>query len=193
MWIQHYIESAQFTDAQVDNTGDMTHNDWQINLRYANQIFRGYDPHDHHDLENMMLDKYRLLGLPEELWKNLDVNFDLEKSNKLHVITTVHKKYMLVNNNSQAGTINAKPYPHPYYRVFMHEITGFSLIDWWKTIYEATENHHVSTSTFFLMQAIKNKYPDWNAPCYIYPRPNENGLRGISQLNPTFNLIRVCQ
>ena len=205
MWIQEYIESANFTSECPKEfvTGSLHHSDTMINLRYANQIYRGYEPHDHHDLESMMLDKYRLLGLSEDLWKTIDVKLIYDRAAKLCGIvgdsvgtglspTLICRYYHFHNSNSQAGKITLPFTNETTGRVCdMKEISGFSLIDWWMLIYHAAENHHVSTSTFFLMQAIKNKYPDWNNPCYIYPRPNEDGLRGISQLHPDFNLIRV--
>lgn len=202
MWIQEYIESAVFTkDLGIFTVNDFIHSEEFINLRYANQIFRGYGPHDHHDLENMMLDKYRLLGLPEDLWKTLDIKLTDKKGNIIMFANATigssmapKTKWILINEMSQAGSIKINPrLPENSRIVRMSFESGQNLIDWAYRIYQVTENHHVSTSTFFLMQAIKNKYPEWNAPCYIYPRPNEDGLRGISQLHPDFNLIRVCQ
>jgi hypothetical protein len=203
MWIKDYIDSANFTSEcpKEFETGSLFHNEHYINLRYANQIYRGYEPHDHHDFENMMLDKYRLLRLSEGLWKTIDIRLDFKNTkgfsvNKSLFLQQTHlaihpcrfNRYVLVNNHSQIGSVDIKTHKNP---IYMSKINGYNLIDWWHTIMCAGENHHVSTSTFFLMQAIKNKFPDWNVPCYIYPRPNEDGLRGISQLKPDFNLIRV--
>lgn len=196
MWIKDYIDSSEFTSdcPKQFETGSLFHNERMINLRYANQIYRGLAPDDHSDLENMMLDKYRLLGLSEELWKGLDILFDNKRAKELyciydHEIKYTHK-YNLINEFSMAGKIDINP-ENNYGIISMYEKRPFNVVDWFQLISLAKENHHVSTSTFFLMQAIKNKFPDWNAPCYIYPRPNEDGLRGISQLKPDFNLILV--
>lgn len=198
MWISQYIESAMFTSAcpPIAETGSLFHDETFINLRYANQIFRGYGPDDHSDLENMMIDKYRLLGLPEDLWKTLDIKLFSDKITMIKPSsigrTGSTYEYYLINEHSQAGDIKIKLELPEFTPVFyMNAQPVETLIDWSYRIYAAKENHHVSTSTFFLMQAIKNKYPKWNAPCYIYPRPNVDGLRGISQLKPDFNLIRV--
>ncbi len=195
MWIQTYIESARF-DCHIPEyfqTGSLFHNEEDINLRYANQIFRGLGPDDHHDLENMMLDKYRLLGLPEDLWKSLDIKIYGvgAKYDKLYrqYFPIYWNNYHVLNESSQVGTIKLNS--GHMHTIRMSEQPGYNVIDWWMLIHKAFENHHVSTSTFFLMQAIKNKFPEWNAPCYIYPRPNVDGLRGISQLKPDFNLIKV--
>ena len=66
----------------------------------------------------------------------------------------------------------------------MRELNGFTLIDWMAVMERATENHHVSTSTFFLFEVLKLK-----TPIHLYARPNEDGLRGISNLNQSFDYI----
>lgn len=205
MYFKDYIDSANFipksNHPEADNPTlhrtDNFRSIENINLRWANQIYRGYAPHDHHDFANVMLDKYRLLGLPEDLWKTLNINFDIripqckgvDLAMKLNVLPTL--KYALLNQNSQAGKANVAKPGLQVYKIHMEEIPGYNVIDWWYLIWSARENHHVSTSTFYLMQAIKNKLQEWNAPCYIYPRPNDDGLLGISQLKPDFNIIRV--
>lgn len=195
MWIKDYIESADFTSKCPEYflTGSKLHTPSLINLRYANQILRGLGPDNHYDLENMMLDKYRLLGLPEDLWKSLDIKIYgvAAKYDKLYrqYFPIYWNNYHLLNESSQVGTIKLNS--SHMHTIRMSERPGYNLIDWWMLIHKASENHHLSTSTFFLMQAIKNKFPEWNAPCYIYPRPNVDGLRGISHLKPDFNLIKV--
>lgn len=192
MWTQQHIESAFFRPAnECDFNGeDMLHSETKINLRYANQIFRGYGPHDHHDLENMMLDKYRLLGLPENLWKTLQLTFNPQRAVELTIEAfngnALVEPYVVVNNNCQIGTIDIKPVTD-HKIVYMNEISGFSLIDWYFVLKFAKEIHTVSTSVFYLLQAMQVE-----CPVYIYPRPNEDGLRGISQLKPTYNYT-LCQ
>lgn len=70
--------------------------------------------------------------------------------------------------------------PETEYRVVeMFEVPGFNVCDWAMIMLLAKENHHVSTSTFFIMQALT----DYKGKIFIYPRPNEDGLLGISKLN----------
>lgn len=192
MFFKDYIESANFIPAsqmpQLRDDANMR--EGYIPLRWASQIHRGYALDYHDDFENVMLDKYRLLGLDEDLWKSLNINFNTKKSTDL-LNQFTSRSYILINENSQAGKINLSFVNTNGKGIYMNAISRYNVIDWWEIIFYAEENHHVSTSTFYLMQAIKNKFREWNAPCYIYPRPNSDGLRGISQLKPDFNLIRV--
>lgn len=195
MYFKDYIDNANFVPAsqwpELRDCAEMK--EGYLPLRWANQIFRGYALDDHHDCENVMLDKYRLLGLPDDLWKTLDLNFDWPKAGHLMLELNMskHDDYALFNEHSQAGDADIRVPGLQVRKHYMNAIGGYTLVDWWSAILDARENHHVSTSTFYLMQAIKNKYRTWNAPCYIYPRPNFDGLRGISQLVPDFNLIRM--
>lgn len=195
MFFKDYIDSANFVPAShyPQLRDDAVMRGGYLPLRWANQIHRGYGLHDHHDCENVMLDKYRLLGLSEDLWKTLEINFDWSKAGQLTLELNMNKNqnYVLFNEHSQAGDTDIRIPGLQAYKHYMNAVGGYTVIDWWSAILDARENHHVSTSTFYLMQAIKNKYPNWNVPCYIYPRPNFDGLRGISQLIPDFNLIRV--
>lgn len=200
IWLAQYIPSADFVpvsnfpgNSRLDT---MEHSAEFLNMRFGNQIFRDYDPHDHHDFENMMLDKYRLAGLPLDEWKKIQLSFDDAKGTALlkHLGLMQEngsiKEYTLVNEFSQAGQVYINPKSN-YQIVKMHEIPGFTLIDWFLAIQMAQENHHVSTSTFHLMQAISNQYY-FDSKVFLYPRPNVDGLRGISKLKPSFE-YQVCQ
>lgn len=193
LWIQEYIDSAVFLPASANlHLKDKSENGpHYISLRFANQIHRGLLPHDHSDLENMMLDKYRMLGLPEELWKTINLNFNSDKGHAIvkKLNMSLLDEYTLRNEYCQIGKIEI-PLTKNKLVVDMVPLPGFSVIDWYLIHAQADGIHTVSTSTFFLMQALMNK--GWLPPdIYIYPRPNEDGLRGISQLKPDFNLTLV--
>lgn len=196
MWLQHYIDSATFvrlSDHPELQTDTMEHSDDFINTRYANQILRGYGQHDHHDFENMMPDKYRLVGLDPDMWQDIKLNFDQRRGmalmgelNDLPKDSPISNgQYILINEISQAGTISIEP-KTDLKTCRMHTRSMYSVIDWYFMMLEAEENHHISTCTFYIMQAIKNKFPFWNSKVVLYPRPNEDGVRGISQLKTTF-------
>lgn len=188
MWLQNYIDSAEFVRASLysfdQNKLDVTDN--YLPLRWANQIMRDFSIYDHHDFENMMADKYTLAGLDPELWKTVKLNFNVESGKRLmeHLGLT-SKKYCLVNEYSQAGNIEIKIDGNEYEIVYMRPIDGYTVIDWFYIMLHAKQNHHISTSTFFILQAIENKF-GVTSEVFLYPRPNEDGLRGISKLNPTF-------
>lgn len=198
MWLQEYIHSADFVPMSkfaLDYDSMATNNPDYFPARFANQVLRKLKPDDHHDFENMMLDKYRLACMPEDLWKTIDLKFNDWKCMELMEHLGLYDgntgdlvKYILVNENCQAGTIKIDP-KTDFKVIKMGEIPGFTLIDWAFVMLNAEENHHVSTSTFFILQALDNKFKLQN-PVYIYPRPNIDGLRGISQLKPTFNYIK---
>jgi len=109
LWISEYIDSAFFVGASkypllVDEPKE---NEKYIPLRYANQVFRNLGPHDHSDLENMMLDKYRILGLPEDLWKTIKLNYNYEKAARLmkEVGVSPFEEYTLRNEFCQIGKV----------------------------------------------------------------------------------------
>lgn len=189
MWITEYIHSAVFipmSKFKLDYESVKTHNPDYFPARFANQILRNLDKNDHHDFENMMLDKYRLAKLDPFLWKTLDIKFSTHKGMELfNRLRLKSGEYILVNENSQAGTVEINPETNLEV-IKMLQIPGYSVVDWFYVMLHAAENHHVSTSTFYVLQAIKNKY-EFNSKIVIYPRPNEDGLRGISLLEPTFN------
>jgi len=69
----------------------------------------------------------------------------------------------------------------------MGDIPGYNVMDWAPIMLLAKENHHVSTSTFFILEALK----DYKGKIFIYARSNEDGLRGISKLNTSFSYTKV--
>lgn len=195
MWFANYIESADFrpmSQFKLDYDSMDNSNPDYLPLRFANQIVRGLSPHDHSDYANTMPDKYELAKLPLELWKTLQFTYNKELGVMLmaELGLKLCDKFILVNENSQAGNISINPAnPNGYKIVKMREVQGYTLLDWTFLIKLAQENHHISTSTFFIMEFLKLK-----TPVYMYPRPNLDGLQGISKLNPSFNyIIGTCE
>jgi len=188
MWLSRYIESAEFKPMSKFNldyeSTDITYSEY-LPLRFANQIVRGLDKNDHSDFENCMPDKYILAQQRLEDWKRIELNFDENAASELMTELKINEPYVLVNNHCQAGTIDIKLNTTDRI-IYMSEIKGFTLIDWYGVILQAKEFHTVSTSTYFLCQAIHNKY-NLETPVHIYPRPNEDGLRGISKIPADFN------
>jgi hypothetical protein len=178
MWLSDYIISAEFRPMSkftLDyDSMDISNPDY-LPCRFANQILRNLGPDDHSDFENMMNDKYHLAGLDPGMWKNINLSFNLRKSKALFGELDIKygEKYALINENCQAGSIKISP-KTPLRIIKMREIPGYNVLDWHEIMLHAEENHHVSTSTFFIFQAI--------SPCkstiFIYPRPNIDGLRG---------------
>jgi len=186
MWLSDYIESAQFITessyTKMNKAGE------KINTMYANQLYRGLPMDYHEDFENCMLDKYRLAKLPTEMWLDIDLKFNPCRGENLmtEFLTYHYGEYILKNEYSQAGNINIEIDQDELPVYSMKSVDGFTLIDWYMLIFQAKEFHTVSTSTFYLLQAMKNKFPNMATKIFIYPRPNRDGLRGITNLHPTF-------
>lgn len=192
MFIQDYIPSVNMVpmskhamDYESLNMDDPNY----LPLRFANQIYRGLSPHDHSDFENMMADKYRLVGLDPEMWATIQLAFNEDRALQLldEMTKEYWDEYILINENSQAGRVDIVP-PDRQIPIFkMCEKPGYTVIDWAFVMLHAAENHHVSTCTFYILQALKNQFPaQFKTKVFLYPRPNIDGLRGISKLNPTF-------
>lgn len=189
MWLAAYIDSATFrpmSQFKMDYESKILRDDY-LPTRWANQLLHGYGYDDHHDFENMMLDKYRLAQLDPYIWKDLKINFDEAKAESL-MSNFYEGDFILINNHSQAGDLRIQDgikSSLPF--CFMNRFSNFTVIDWYLMILHAKEFHTVSTSTFYILQAMKNQFPGMETKIFIYPRPNIDGLRGISLLNPTFD------
>ena len=192
MFLSRYINTVEmFPLSKVDPASfdmDSTRTDDPafISMRFANTIVRGLDKWDYSDYANTMPDKYLLARLDPDIWSTLDIQFNESKSMELLDLLVGEQwdDYVLVNEHCQAGKILITPKTD--LRVIrMHERPGFTVLDWAFVMLHAVENHHVSTCTFYILQAIKNKY-DLKGKVFMYPRPNADGLLGISKLKPTF-------
>lgn len=179
-WLQRYIDTAWFIDER-----DYKDTARSLDTMHANQILRGLDFNDYSDFENCMPDKYTLAGLDPSMWTDLKINFDEKKGMDLFRMVCPNTEFVLVNNHSQAGSIDIQIGGLPV--VYMESIPGYTVLDWFFVITKAIQFHTVSTSTFYIMQAILNR--DYKLPeggIFIHARPNEDGLRGISKLHPDF-------
>lgn len=190
MHLQPYFDSVNMVPCEGKNIDDMNMRHDYFPARFANQIYRGYDANDHHDLENMMLDKYRLASIDTERWKEIHLVFNEQKAMELYAsqVKRFHgTEYICVNEFSGVG--HAEIHVETDLPIVtMGHIAGYSVIDWYLVMAMAKENHHVSTSTFFLFQAMHNKFGGkLNTKVFTYPRPNEDGVKGISSLNPSFD------
>jgi hypothetical protein len=211
MWIQEYIDTAVFVPK---STFELNYESIEIDnsdylpLLFANQILRKLDKFDYSDYENVMLDKYRLALFEDayiskeyrkvlDLWKTIDLRFDVEKGHRLyeHLKLEEDEEYILINEHSRAGKIEINLKDKYGIKIIkMEAIEGYTVIDWWKVIVAAKENHHISTSTFFIMQALYNKFGEiFDSEVFLYPRPGEDGLRGIKNLIPSFKCKKLFQ
>lgn len=193
MWLTEYIKYINFVPKSSCNInyeslhlGLIEPDVYFIPLRFANPIVRGLSPHDYSDQYHTMLDKYRMLGLPLDLWKTLQWERNLEKENELFNLLVRDKNYVLVNTKWSDG--NVPIHTEPDYQVINMDILhGFTLFDWSKIIENASEIHTVSTSNLFLLETLNLKAKK----VHIYPRrPRENNFDGVSEfINKKFKLM----
>lgn len=194
IWIKEYIPYINFVKkndfnfnyestffSQID---EFTHH---VPLRFANPIVRNLSSHDYSDQYHTMLDKYRMLSLPQDLWRTLKWNRNLEKENNLYNSVIKNKTYVLVNNYWSDGKVDITFNALGRDIIYMDKKEGFTLLDWSKIIENADEIHTVSTSNLFLIETLNIK----TNSVFIYPRkPRENNFEGILEfVNKKFNLI----
>jgi uncharacterized protein involved in tolerance to divalent cations len=193
MWLTDYIKYINFVpksnnhiDYESLHLGLLSDDVYFIPLRFANPIVRKLKSHDYSDQYHTMLDKYRMLGLPENMWKTFKWERNLEKENELYNLLIKDENYILINTNWSGGNVLIES-DSKFQRINMDILDGFSLFDWVKIIENASEIHTVSTSNLFLLETLTlraNKV-------HIYPRkPRENNFDGISEyVNKNFKLI----
>ena len=152
-----------------------------IPLRFATPLFRETDPHSGQFHEHFMLDKYRLLDLPLDMWRTLGWNRNYEKEDQLfkQLGLSGGDDYTLVNmffkdiyepQPEMAATewIGGKT-------VFMKPIEGFTLLDWTKVILQASSIHTVETALIDMIEVLPV-----NAELHMYCRwPYDGSLNGV--------------
>jgi hypothetical protein len=166
--------------------GLLDSNTYFVPLRFANPIVRQLAPHDYSDQYHTMLDKYRMLNLPEDMWKTLKWERNLDKENELYDLLIKDENYILINTKWSDGIVSIETDSN-FKRINMDILNGFTLFDWSKIIENASEIHTVSTSNLFLLETLTLRADK----VHIYPRkPRENNFDGISEfVNNKFNLI----
>jgi hypothetical protein len=194
IWVKEYIPYINFIKKSefvfnYESTffGNLDDNTIHVPLRFANPIFRGLHPHDYSDQYHTMLDKYRMMGLPENLWRSLSWVRNNKKENELYNLLIKNNNYVLVNNFWSDGVLDIKFNSNGRDIVYMNKINGYTLFDWSKIIEDADEIHTVSTSNLFIIESLKLK----TDKVFLYPRrPRENNFDGISEfVNKNFNLV----
>ncbi len=153
-----------------------------IPLRFATPLYRHQeDMHSGIYHEHFMLDKYRLLGLPIDMWKTLTWERDLQKEQDLfdHLALSEGESYTLVN-----------PFMKDCYEkqdemsklaltgrvIEMRPIPGFTMLDWSKVICEASAIHTVETALIYIIEVL----PIQAKEIHMYARyPWQDKLNGV--------------
>jgi len=195
LWLSEYIPYIKFVnyldfEFPYDSTymGQVSDSEFHVPLRFANPIVRNLEPHDYSDQYHTMLDKYRMLDLPIDLWKTLRWQRNELKEHELYTSLIHNHDYILVNNMWSDGILDIQiTKKNDRQLVYMNKINGFTLLDWAKIIENANKIYTVSTSNLFLIETLSITSTDVN----IYPRlPRENNFDGILEFtNKNFKLI----
>jgi hypothetical protein len=134
--------------------------------------------------QDCMEAKYMLLGANLELWKTLKFNRNTKKENQLkqYLNIKLDDKYIFINNNFAGPEYNYKINIEPQTDlkiIYQEYIEGFTLLDWCGVLEQAKEIHTVSTSLFFIIEALKLE----KIPLHLYPRkPLDKDLSPIKTL-----------
>lgn len=134
--------------------------------------------------EDCMKAKYMLLNANPELWRTLNFDRNKEKEIKLKQYLNIspNDKFVFINNNFAGPEFNYKlniNLQTDLRIIYQEYIEGFTLLDWCGILEQATEIHTVSTSLFFVIEALKLK----KIPLHLYPRkPLDKDLSPIKTL-----------
>lgn len=134
--------------------------------------------------EDCMQAKYLLLQADPQLWRSLSFNRNQEKENQLkkHLNISPGDKFIFVNNNFAGPEYNYKIdiKLQTNLKIINQEyIKDFTLLDWCGVLEQASEIHTVSTSLFFVIEALKLE----NTLLHLYPRkPLDKDLSPIKTL-----------
>jgi hypothetical protein len=137
-----------------------------IPLRWSMEIYNS-------PWRDVMKNKYKLVDLPWEKWRELKWMRDLTTENKLYnklglkdeesynLVNEIHSTQLLQKHNFKIenGLKNVK----------LQVIEGYTLLDWYKVIQCATTIHSVHTSINYLIEVIPTKAETMNQ-LHMYSR-----------------------
>lgn len=176
-WIKDYITISNLQFIKQSEFNKTNYKDYnEIPFLHAHSLII--------QAEDCMQAKYMLLGADPELWKTLNFNRNTEKENQLkqYLNITPEDKFIFVNNNFAGPEFNYKVDIHPQTNlkiIYQKYIDGFTLLDWCSVLEQANEIHTVSTSLFFVIEALKLE----KTPLHLYPRkPLDKDLSPIKTL-----------
>lgn len=126
---------------------------------------RGFNRH----MEN----KYTILGLPVDLWREIDITRDYEVEKELLNILEINDgdKFNFINENHQPSFVKKTiPVNNEFRNVYMEKIKNFSIFDWIGVMERAQTIHTVGTSIIFLLEILKANPKEM----HIYQRNDKN-------------------
>jgi len=120
-----------------------------------------------------MKNKYDIVELPLETWRNIKIVRDFKTEEKLFTELGLkpNEKYNLINEFHRPFFHRTPIIVESEFRnIYMSQLSGYSLLDWIGVMENAESIHTIATSIIFPMDAI-NTMPE---KMHIYRRYNEN-------------------
>lgn len=137
-----------------------------------------------------MSSKYKLVNVPLEIWRNISFKRNFEKEKQLLKILNIseNEEFIFVNNNfadpslKYSTNINVETNLRI---VSLEYLEGFTLLDWMSVLEQAKEIHTVSTSLYFVIEALGR-----TEGLHLYPRKpfDKDFTPIISLLHPKWYL-----
>ena len=176
-WIKDYISIDNLTFIKASEFNLSNYRDYvEVPLQHAHSFIP--------QANDCMEAKYLLLEADPELWRTLTFNRNKEKETQLKQHLNIHPndKFIFVNNNFAGPEYNYKVniIPQSNHKIIYQEyIEGFTLLDWCGVLEQSIEIHTVSTSLFFVIEALNLE----NTLLHLYPRkPLDKDLSPIKTL-----------
>jgi hypothetical protein len=203
LWIKDHIKYVDFVGISEFNmdyerfdfglfkstTGEISEDTAYLPLRFSDQIFRDLRPHDSSASRYWMTDKYSVLGLNYNLWRNISLERNLEKEEQLKSIVlndlegseydfcnSFYQNSLNINLDLESKVKRDVPV------ISMSKIDGYTMVDWSGVIEGAKRVHTVSTSLLYMIQAIYQEGKEY----HLYPRLPERGFYTVEEFLPPY-------
>jgi len=176
-WVKDYIKLNNLTFIKSSEFNSINYEGYvEIPLQHAHSLVP--------QAEDCMQAKYMLLEADPELWRTLRFKRNQEKENQLkqYLNLSLNDKFIFVNNHFAGPEFNYKvdiSLKTDLRIIYQEYIEGFTLLDWCGVLEQAKEIHTVSTSLFFVIEALNLE----KTSLHLYPRkPLDKDLSPIKTL-----------
>jgi len=195
MWITEYYKHLEVEYRNRDDF-PIAYDDHEMKrgylpLRFASQVIYSLWKWDFSHDATVMEDKYHLIGLDpqswrETLWKRKEEK-ELELFNKLGL--SEDEPYIIVNTMYGSATVGTGEAPIDLKDtgdkkiVNTSYVDGYTLLDWGLVYEKASEVHTVSTATCWVIDGVCSD----KTKKFIYPRPNQPDNEGFLPLKKSLS------
>jgi hypothetical protein len=149
-----FVDKSEFNMDYNSNSIIIDGRSLILPLRFANNIINNGEP------KTCMIDKYKFLNLPSEMWTTLEWKRDIKKENELYYDILKIKddeEYNLINETFNMDKKIHIDCDNGLRNIKFDIIDGFGILDWYKVIENAINIHTVGTSIVFIIEVIPTK------------------------------------